>query len=300
VSPWCCKRCPAPPRPAPCPPASTSPPQAQYDRFGHYKDPLLCFACARALVNLTVEPIARMLFIDPSLAVQRLQAFRRPFDASAAGRAPKEGVDHAIKLAAHESEEGMKLGCCLLVNLSGLPELQEALFLKGALDVLIERVGGTDVDVQKLAAAAVWNISKHAEVLRHIKMKMNVTETLERFRAPGPDQISVKTLFESIPIVLAETTLYVTDWRLLLLLLLRLLRLPRPACSGGLSLRRSLITGTWAVSTRLSGASPTSASLSRSRRSTSLRWPSTYTTTATSRPWAAPPPSRPPPSSRAR
>ena len=55
---------------------------------------------------------------------------------------------------------------------------------KPPVDILTFRLGSFDTEIQRLAAAALWNITKHEEIMENLDNFLSISDTMERL-TPG-------------------------------------------------------------------------------------------------------------------
>ena len=124
---------------------------------------------------------------------------------------PLEWVFHLAKLTT--SEEAPRLGLAMILNLTTTLKMSEVIFAKRGLDLLIDRLADQDVTMQRMAAAAIWNLSKSPEILNGIGRFLSVSDTLERMASKGVPmrRPPASVLMDSLPSVLKEATVNMGD-----------------------------------------------------------------------------------------
>mmetsp|Transcript_23768 Transcript_23768/g.53645 ORF Transcript_23768/g.53645 Transcript_23768/m.53645 type:complete len:406 (-) Transcript_23768:222-1439(-) len=182
----------------------------RYNTYGDFEDPELAIAVARSCVNLAGSEESHLYFVHEQNRPLHMRLFKEPWLGLNKGEVvlpePIEWVFHLANL--RTSEEAPKLGLAILLNLSATPRLQETIFAKKGLTLLIDKLASLDAAMQRMAAAAIWNISKNEEIMDGITRFLSVSDTLERLASKGVPmkRPPSSVLIESIPSILREAT----------------------------------------------------------------------------------------------
>jgi len=182
----------------------------EFNKYGDFDDPELAISIARSVVNLSSSEESHLYFTHEANRLLHMRMFREPWIGLGPGEIivpePIEWVFHLAKLTTHE--EAPRLGLAMLVNLTTSVRLGEVVFAKKGLDLLIDRLASQDVAMQRMAAAAIWNLSKSEEILEGISRYLSVSDTLERMASKGVPlkRPPATVLVESLPSILREAS----------------------------------------------------------------------------------------------
>lgn len=168
--------------------------------LGNAHDLELSLTVARAAVNLTSSDEAHMAFLHPLNMTSYDELFERPWLTDVLNDLKPEPLAAVLQLLGCREldAEASKLACALLLNLCGSTRLQEAVAARSQLAAVLGRVASGDADEQRLAAGAVWNLSKHAEILKMLaKMQAAPDE-------PNEEGMPLKVLLDAVPHVISD------------------------------------------------------------------------------------------------
>jgi|MDSY01.1.fsa_nt_gb hypothetical protein len=186
-----------------------------YNSYGDFSDPELSISVARSVVNISSSEESHLFFVHEQNYRLHLRMFREPWNQLERGEVMMPEaitwVFHLAKLRTHE--EAPRLGLAILCNLTTSPRLAITVYSLKGLDIFINHLASLDVTLQRLAAAAIWNLSKNQEIMLGIQRFLNVSDTLERLASKGvPMQRPPSSvLMAALPSILREATVNFGD-----------------------------------------------------------------------------------------
>jgi hypothetical protein len=187
----------------------------EYNKFGDFDDPEMGISVARSAVNIASSEESHLYFVHEQNSSLHLRMFREPWNGLQRGEVmmPEaiEWVFHLAKM--RTSEEAPRLGLAILTNLTTTPKLAITVYALKGLDIFIDHLASLDVTIQRMAAAAIWNLSKNDEVMMGIERFLNVSDTLERLASKGHPMTrpNSSVLMAALPSVLKEATVNFGD-----------------------------------------------------------------------------------------